>query len=235
MYSRSGPATPRCFATAFSPCPGRSLAEKSCRSTASSVSMSSRPGIVYRARRIQSGMRPITSRPSAAPREAGRCLSPGGGPALPSASGTPSSFALRATKGRSKPCRLWFSMTSGSWAWMRSTSWRRRPASAASPSPWASRTSVRPSGSLSATRKMRCWPGSSPVVSRSNCSRRRSSKPRSRKYVRPEAMRYCSSGGGASTASAPRSRRFVTGQPSLRDAPCSTAAVSALPSSARTT
>ena len=47
-YSRSGPAMPRCRATALSPCPADRAVEKSWRSTASSVSISSRPGATKR-------------------------------------------------------------------------------------------------------------------------------------------------------------------------------------------
>ena len=82
ISSRSGPAMPRCRATALSPWPGSSRVEKSYRRTASSVSMNSRPGATSRTRR-----RP--SSPPATPR-ARRSLSQSARlRARPSASGTP--------------------------------------------------------------------------------------------------------------------------------------------------
>ena len=75
----------------------------------------------------------------------------------------------------------------------------RRSASSSSSCPRQIERLARPSRSRSAMRKMRSRSESSPVVSRSNCARAARRTPRSRKYVRPEATRYCSSGGSAST------------------------------------
>ncbi len=74
--------------------------------------------------------------------------------------------------------------------------------------------------------KMRSRRASRPVVSRSNCRRCSSSNGRSRKYVRPVATRYCSSGGSTSMLSRGRALSRSILLPSRALAPCSTARVS---------
>ena len=114
------------------------------------------------ARRDEAARGAARRRRCATPRRAARCAQPGG-PIRPSASGTPSSRARRSRNGRSKPCRLWFSMTSGSAAAHR----RHEPRGSARPRrrrrrPRASSTSVAPAGSRTATMKIRSRAGVEP-------------------------------------------------------------------------
>ena len=81
--------------------------------------------------------------------------------------------ARRSRNGRSNPCRLWFSITSGSIACIA----RDQPANQVAlplrrPCRWLSSISAVPSGRAPRSGRFDRTAGSSPVVSRSNCMRR---------------------------------------------------------------
>ncbi len=198
---------------------GRARRSRGATRRRASRSARGRSSCSARARRLAARAAACQRRRRAARAEAGRSRAP-------SASGTPSSRARASRNGRSKPCRLWFSMTSGSACRTCATSSAISCASATSiPVAVASITRVRPR--IADRRQEDAFArGSRPVVSRSKHRRRTSSNARSRKYTRPVATRYCSSGGSDSTLSSASSRTCRTPWPSRpRDAARNTADV----------
>ena len=123
-----GPARPRCRATALSPWPGQFARREV-------VAQHRVERVDHLAARRDEPHAAAGSPGARVPRRARALPRARAAPTRPSASGTPRICARRSRNGRSKPCRLWFSMTSGSSARILATSRRIRSRSAASPSP----------------------------------------------------------------------------------------------------